>query len=150
MAVTIKEYRWLFETGNDPDVTELNKLAAEGWEFVHGGSRVSSTGQTQFGYLIQRSAGQSETDVRVGTFTIGTSANTVIINNHGIMNGDMVRFQLGPEPENVLPSPLQGGIYYYVVNARGNDFQVSLIAGGAGIDITNQGVGTTNEVWKKA
>jgi hypothetical protein len=150
MAVTIKTYQWIFETGNDPDVTEINKLAAEGWEFVFGGSRISSSGQSQFGYLMQRSAGQTtETDVLVGTFTVATSANQVILSNHGLQNGDMVRFALGPESGNVLPLPLVEGVYYFVVGARGSDFQVSLIAGGNVVDITSQGVGATNQVWRK-
>lgn len=149
MAVTIKEYMWLFERGNDPNVIGLNKLAAEGWEFVHGGRRLATDGSTQFGYLLARSAGQSETDVLVGTFTVGTSANTIIINSHGLANGALVRFALGPTTGDVLPAPLQAGIYYYVVNTRGNDFQVSLIAGGAAIDITSSGTGTDNQVWKK-
>jgi hypothetical protein len=150
MAVTIKTYQWLFESGNDPDVTELNKLAAEGWEFVFGGSRTSSTGQTQFGYLLQRSAGQTtETDVLVGTFTVTPSDNRIQLGNHGLVNGDLVRFALGNEPTNVLPAPLNEGIYYYVIGSRINDFQVSLIAGGNPVDIIDQGVGGTNQVWKK-
>lgn len=149
MAITLKEYKWVFETGNDPDVTELNQAAAEGWEFVYGGSRTSGSGQTQWGYLMQRSAGQSETDVLVGTFTVGTSDNRITIPDHGLLSTDMVRFALGTEPINELPAPLVEGVYYFLVGLRGNDFQVSLISGGMAVDLTSQGVGGTNQVWKK-
>ena len=149
MAVTIKTYQWLFESGNDPDVTELNKLAAEGWEFVFGGSRISGSGQTQFGYLLQRSAGQSETDVLVGIFTATPSDNRILLSGHGLGNGAMVRFALGSEPANALPTPLAIGVYYYVIGSRQNDFQVCLIAGGNAVDLTDAGVGGTNEVWRK-
>jgi hypothetical protein len=151
MAVTLKEYKWVFETGNDPDVTEINQAGAEGWEVIFGGSRIAGSGQTQWGYLMQRSAGQTtETDVLVGTFTVGTSDNRITMPNHGLLSTDMVRFALGTEPENVLPAPLVEGVYYFLVGVRGNDFQVSLISGGLPVDLTSQGVGGTNEVWRKA
>jgi hypothetical protein len=149
MAVTIKEYIVVYSQG-ELDLTEVNQKAAEGWELVNTNSRTGPVGQVQTAFIMGRSAGQSETDVKVGVFTVGVSNNTIIINNHGMVNGTMVRFALGTEPENVLPAPLVEGIYYFVVNARGNDFQVSLIADGSPVDITNQGVGGTNEVWKKA
>jgi hypothetical protein len=150
MAVTLKNYIVLYSEGNQLDLAEVNQKAAEGWEllqfFVAKGEKRA---QARFAYVMQRSAGQTETDVLVGTFTVGTSANTIIINSHGLPNGALVRFALGPETGNVLPAPLQSGVYYYVVNTRGNDFQVSLISGGAAIDITTSGTGSTNQVWKK-
>jgi hypothetical protein len=149
MAVTIKEYIVLYSSG-ELDLTEVNRKAAEGWELVNTNSRTGPVGQVQTAFIMGRSAGQSATDVKVGVFTVGVSNNTIIINNHGMVNGTMVRFALGVEPENVLPAPLAAGVYYYVIAARGNDFQVSLIADGSPVDITNQGVGGTNEVWKKA
>jgi len=149
MAVTIKEYIVLYSSG-ELDLTEVNRKAAEGWELVNTNSRTGPVGQVQTAFIMGRSAGQSATDVKVGVFTVQASGNWVVISSHGLANGTMVRFALGVEPENVLPAPLVEGIYYFVVNARGNDFQVSLIADGSPVDITNAGVGGTNEVWKKA
>jgi hypothetical protein len=150
MAVTIKEYIVLYSSGNTPNLDEVNQKAAEGWELVNTVAVHGVRNQLQCAYFMGRSAGQSTTDVKVGVFTVGVSNNTIIISNHGMVNGTMVRFALGVEPENVLPAPLTAGVYYYVIAARGNDFQVSLIADGSPVDITNQGVGGTNEVWKKA
>jgi hypothetical protein len=150
MAVTIKEYIALYTSGESLNLDEVNKHAAEGWELISISALRGVRQQVVTCYVMGRSAGQSETDVKVGVFTVGVSNNTIIINNHGMVNGTMVRFALGTEPENVLPAPLAAGVYYYVIAARGNDFQVSLIADGSPVDITNQGVGGTNEVWKKA
>jgi hypothetical protein len=150
MAVTIKEYVALYTSGESLNLDEVNKHAAEGWELISVTSLRGVRQQVVTAYVMGRSAGQSETDVKVGVFTVQASGNWVVINSHGLANGTMVRFALGVEPENVLPAPLVEGIYYFVVNARGNDFQVSLIADGSPVDITNAGVGGTNEVWKKA
>jgi hypothetical protein len=86
-------------------------------------------------------------DTRVGTFTVTPQDDRITIPNHGLANGDQVRFVLDDPNSCVLPFPLNDADYYFVVNARGNDFMVSSTAGGAVINITDKGVGT-NEVWK--
>jgi hypothetical protein len=148
MAVTIKEYIVLYSSG-ELDLSEVNEKAAEGWELINTNSRTGPVGQVQTAFIMGRSAGQTETDVLVGTFTVTPSDNRILVSSHGLGIGAMVRFALGAEPANALPTPLAVGIYYYVVGARQNDFQVALIAGGNAVDITDAGVGGTNEVWRK-
>jgi hypothetical protein len=92
---------------------------------------------------------QSTDDTLVGTFTVSVQENRILLPSHGLLNDDQVRFALGTEPVNALPPPLVEGTYYFVVGARGNDFQVALSQGGAVVVITDRGVGGTNEVWKR-
>jgi hypothetical protein len=87
-------------------------------------------------------------DTLVGSFTVSVQENRILLPSHGLANDDQVRFALGTEPVNALPPPLVEGTYYFVVGARGNDFQVSSAQGGAIVVITDRGVGGTNEVWK--
>jgi hypothetical protein len=88
-------------------------------------------------------------DTLVGTFSVSVQENRILLPSHQLVDDDQVRFVLGTEPVNVLPPPLVEGTYYFVVGARGNDFQVALTQGGSVIVITDRGVGGTNEVWKK-
>jgi hypothetical protein len=150
MAVTIKTYQAIFTAGNEPDLTQVNELAAEGWELLHFNAfKPDSRAMVQWIYILQRSAGQTETDVLVGHISVTVSDNRFALAGHGLSNSDLVRFALSPEAGNVLPAPLVEGVYYFVVGARLNDFQVSLISGGSVVDITSTGVGTTNEIWRK-
>jgi hypothetical protein len=149
MAVTIKEYVVLYSSGEGLNLDEVNQKAAEGWELIQVEALRGVRQQLQVAYVMQRSAGQSETDVLVGTFTASASDNRITLSGHGLANDQMVRFALGTEPTNTLPVPLVEGVYYFVVGARLNDFQVSLMAAGTVVDLTSAGVGGTNEVWKK-
>jgi hypothetical protein len=92
---------------------------------------------------------QSTDDTLVGTFTVSVQENRILLPSHKLADNDQVRFALGSEPVNVLPPPLIEGTYYFVVGARGNDFQVAVTQGGAVVVITDRGVGGTNEVWKQ-
>lgn len=86
-------------------------------------------------------------DTLVGIFTNTPQDDRITIISHGLLNGDQVRFVL-TDPENVLPFPLNDADYYFVVNARGNDFMVSSTSGGPVINITDKGTGA-NQVWKR-
>lgn len=45
--------------------------------------------------------------------------------------------------QGVPPNPLSIGIPYYIVNTSGNTFKLSLTVGGAAINITDSGTGTS-------
>jgi hypothetical protein len=92
---------------------------------------------------------QSTDDTLVGEFTVSVQEDRILLPSHGLIDNDQVRFVLGSEPINALPPPLVEGTYYFVVGARGNDFQVALEQGGTVVVITDHGVGGTNEVWKR-
>jgi hypothetical protein len=87
-------------------------------------------------------------DVLVGVFTCTPQDDRITIPSHGLANGDQIRFELDDPNSCVLPFPLNDADYFFVANARGNDFMVSSTQGGAVINITDKGVGS-NEVWKK-
>jgi hypothetical protein len=89
------------------------------------------------------------TDTLVGEFAVSVQEDRILLPSHGLIDDDQVRFALGTEPVNILPPPLVEGTYYFVVGARGNDFQVALEQGGSVVVITDRGVGGTNEVWKR-
>lgn len=80
-----------------------------------------------------------QSDFLKGTFTIDTSTNTLDINSHGLVDDTRVRVSVN---SGSLPSPLESGKDYFVVNATANDFQVSESKGGTVIDILTTGSGT--------
>jgi len=67
---------------------------------------------------------------------------------HGLTNNTQVRFvptlAFGSRP----PTPLAVGLWYWVVNATTNHFQVSQSIGGTPVDLTDTGVGS-NQIYKK-
>jgi hypothetical protein len=69
---------------------------------------------------------------------INTTTDKFTSNAHGLANGTLV----GIFAATTMPAPLIAGSMYYVVNKTTNDFQLSLTAGGAAIDITTAGSGT--------
>lgn len=145
------QYTVIYSTEYKPDLTKVNEMAVGGWELLHvlQNNKVAGT-KLQWAYFLRKTETSSNADTLIGTFTVGVSTNQIILPSHGLVNGTQVRFALGTEPVNTLPAPLVVGTYYYVVGARGGDFQVSTTLNGTVIDITTSGVGGTNEVWKKA
>jgi hypothetical protein len=87
-------------------------------------------------------------DTLVGTFTASPQDDRILLSSHGLLNGDQVLFVLEDPATSVLPFPLNDADYYFVLNARGNDFMVSSTSGGAVINLTDRGSGA-NQVWKK-
>lgn len=71
-------------------------------------------------------------------------ANTITEVAHGMLDGDPVRF----ETDGVLPTGLELGLDYYVVNKTDDTFQVSLTEGGAAVQITAAASGGTHSVNK--
>ena len=69
--------------------------------------------------------------------TLQTGANTITLNNHGLIDGKLVYIQtLVTTTGLALKTP------YYVVNATTNTFQVSSTLGGSALTLTNDGTGT--------
>lgn len=71
-------------------------------------------------------------------FTVSTTLDRVLVNGHGLRDGD----QIVVATSGTLPTGLAASTRYYVVNADANTFQVSSSARGAPIDITAAGSGT--------
>lgn len=87
--------------------------------------------------------------VLVGTFTVAVQADRINLPNHGLVDGNQIKFALQPGNSSAaLPFPLSDVGNYFVVGSRGNDFQVSSVVGGSVINIIDSGVGS-NQVWKK-
>ena len=79
------------------------------------------------------------------TFTsssVNVPQNKFTIAGHGLHNNDRIRFTAG----GTLPAPLIVGLWYYVVNATTNSFQLSTQEDGAVLVITSTGSGT-NTIW---
>jgi Phage tail protein (Tail_P2_I) len=90
-------------------------------------------------------------DLLIGTFTpiaVDTTADTITMPAHGLVNADIVRFAVGFAIGNLLPMPLVSGIWYRVVSATTNNFKVSNSIGGKPIDLTTQGTATV-QLYKK-
>jgi hypothetical protein len=87
-------------------------------------------------------------DILVGEFIADKNLNQIGIANHGLLNGDTVRFTLGAVNNN-LPAPLVVGTWYYVVSAATDTFQVASTKGGVFIDLTSTGTGHNN-AWSPA
>ena len=72
------------------------------------------------------------------TYTADASTDIITCSNHGFLNGGQLR--LGTTGS--YPSPLGGGITYYVRDVTTNTFKLAATSGGAAIDITTNGTGT--------
>ena len=72
-----------------------------------------------------------------GPVTFTDSGDLVTRNNHGYINGDVVRFY-----SIVSTTGITEGQYYYVINANTNDFQISTTSGGSAVALTTDGTGS--------
>jgi hypothetical protein len=79
---------------------------------------------------------------------VNVPQNKFTLTAHGLSDDDAIRFAIG-SPGNALPAPIVADRYYYVVNAQTNQFQVAFVVGGTPVTITNSGVGTDNQIWRK-
>lgn len=70
--------------------------------------------------------------------SVDTSTDRVTVTGHGLGNTTEIRFS-GSD----LPAPLVAGTWYYVRSGTANDFQVAATSGGAAINLTSAGSGTT-------
>lgn len=68
------------------------------------------------------------------TCTADNTTDTVTSTSHGYSNGDIIQFY-----GNVLPTGLYPNVNYYIINSATNTFQVSLTAGGAAVNFTDNG-----------
>lgn len=73
-----------------------------------------------------------------GPEDIDFTTDTITITNHDFANDDRI---LLSNPDE-LPSPLVENMFYYIVNAGSNIFQLSTSLGGTAIDITFNGSGS--------
>jgi len=76
------------------------------------------------------------------TFTSGdvnTGTDVITITDHGFENDDVIVFTTA----GTLPAPITSGPNYYVISASANTFQVSLTQGGAAVNLTTTGSGTS-------
>lgn len=117
---------------------EINHVNLDGGEYATSPSCIKlTTGCNSF--RVAASV-EGATDLGRG-FTVDTDDETIELVGHGFMDGDKVTFTAtGTSP--ALPSPLDAGTTYYVVNATSADFQVSLTEGGAAVNLTTAGSGT--------
>ena len=74
--------------------------------------------------------------------TVDVGANAFTISSHGFNNNDRIWFI--PSTGYNLPEPLQERTIYHIVNKSTNTFQVSESSGGAPVDITSEGLPTTD------
>lgn len=81
--------------------------------------------------------GRSTQDRTALSVTFDHTTEKVLRVTHGFVNGDMVIFNPGD-----LPPEIVAGTVYFVVNATTNDFQVSLTSGGAAVSFSANGSGT--------
>lgn len=81
------------------------------------------------------------------TSAVDLPNNRFNINAHGLTNGDQIRFIVILPGR--LPKPLLEGLYYYVVNALTNSFQVAQTPNADPITLLDVGLGVANEVWER-
>lgn len=77
---------------------------------------------------------------------VSTANNTVNIPDHGLANGDVVRFT---NSDGGLPTGLTSNHPYYVVSAATDTFKVSETSGGSAVDITAAAGGGTHTMAKE-
>jgi hypothetical protein len=75
--------------------------------------------------------------------TIDDSTDVFTSNSHGLVLNDQITIGVS---DGTLPSPLQNGTTYFVIEPTANTFKVSLTEGGAAVNITEPATGTYNFV----
>jgi hypothetical protein len=68
---------------------------------------------------------------------VSTSANTIELDGHGLVDDDVVTFRA--ESGGALPSPLVEGTSYFAAPVDEHRFQVAATAGGSVLDLTTAG-----------
>lgn len=74
-----------------------------------------------------------------GIAVVANAATNTFSSPKSFVNIDGVRFST----DGTLPAPLQAGVDYFVVSPTSSSFKVAATKGGAAIDITTAGTGTT-------
>ena len=74
------------------------------------------------------------------TCTFTASTDVVAAAGHGLLNGDVTMFS---NSGGALPTGLSAATKYFVVNKNTNDFQIALTRGGAAVNFTSDGTGTS-------
>lgn len=72
-----------------------------------------------------------------GTFVQVDPTNTITIPNHGLTDGNRVRFYT----TDILPAGIKDGNLYYIINATTNTFQISISLAGPVTTFTTVGTG---------
>lgn len=80
---------------------------------------------------------ESATVISDPTFTVNATTNILNSIGHGLNNGDDVTLK----SSGTLPAGLSSQQKYYVINATANTLQLSEVANGSAIDITDTGAG---------
>jgi hypothetical protein len=81
---------------------------------------------------------------RVNNTAVDTGTDTLNATSHGYANGDRLKFVnwvSGSIDQSGLPGGISAGVWYYVVNAAANTFQISATEGGSAVDITSTATG---------
>lgn len=78
--------------------------------------------------------------VLVGDVTADPVSQLLTSTAHGLVNGNQVRF----DSDGILPNGLFFALYYFVVNATTNTFQVSTTSGGSPVTLVDAGTGHHN------
>lgn len=78
-----------------------------------------------------------------GAVTFQNSGDTVTQDDHGLENGDIVRFS-----DVVTTTTVLENTNYYVIGSAANTFQISLTRGGTAVSIDVDGSGTAEEAFE--
>jgi hypothetical protein len=81
-------------------------------------------------------------EINRATVTFNSTTDKVNYNAHGFAAGTQVVFWEADPTSDTLPTEIEEGTTYYVVNPTTNDFQVSATEGGSAIDLSGAGSGT--------
>jgi hypothetical protein len=109
------------QTGSESDITGDSRLRRR----VYDVFAVEAAG------MFVLSFSPSDVNVPQDKFTL---------NAHGLANDTQIRFQ--HTPGSILPGAVLEGVWYYVISATVNSFQISLTSGGAPVVILSSGTAT--------
>ena len=97
---------------------------------------------TNKGRLLANSDGVWRgSDGRGITVTASASTDTFTSASHGLANGTLVSI-FPSSTSDILPTPLDSSVTYYVIDTATDTFKLSATSGGAAINLTSDGTGT--------
>lgn len=126
------------------------RIALESLPSIYEGfaniSDITLTSSTTFAYVNASASWPStpfylqicdDTDVSTKSVTFQDSGDTVTLNSHGLVNGEIVYFTAITSTTGIVTNTA-----YYVVNKAANTFQLSTTANGTALALTTNGSGT--------
>ena len=105
------------------DIGTYDKIDSR-WEVPHVEITLTASGMTaEYYQVFTLIGGSTNAPKSFNSGAINPTTDTIAVNNHGLINGDLL--MIVESPGSTLPTPLMNTVLYQAFNATTNTFQIS-------------------------